>query len=171
MDISQVAAIIHSIADGFEESCAQCLDDNKGIVLEAVREQLYAGLGGGGSFLSPTYDADPFFEEEGQWYHRADDYKKWKYTITPPLKGAMLGLAPRPDEVPNLFINGKFYSEITAVRRGDVLVTDPGNGNGPAIVSKYGDEILNMGPRATEYFTEMYLLPAIGSFFEKCGYR
>lgn len=171
MGIEEVANIIWKISEGFEEACIRCLEDNSGIVLRAVTEQIYSGLDGEGQHLSPTYDDDPFFEEEGVWYHRAQDYKAWKYSITPPVSGTMLGLPPRPDEVPNLYINGKFYSEITAHRKGDVLVVDPGNGDGPSIVAKYGDQILDMGQTAIGYFNTTYMLPAIDSFFKDCGYR
>ena len=171
MSIDEVANIIRKISDGFEEACIRCLEDNSDIVLSAVAEQLYSGQDGDGSHLSPTYDDDPYFEEEGYWYHRAKDYKAWKYSITPPISGTMLGLPPRPDNVPNLYINGKFYSEITAARKGDVLVVDPGAGHGPAIVAKYGDTILNMGPTAMGYFNINFMLPAIDSFFKDCGYR
>lgn len=170
MDLEQVADIIGKIDDGFEEACFQCLCDNSGIVLHSVKEQLYSGLDGEGKHLSPTYDNDPFFEEEGPWFHRAKDYRAWKRIITPPVSGTMLGLPPRPDDVPNLFINGKFYSELSASRRGDALVVDPGNGDGPSIVSKYGDVILDLGPSAVEYFNVSYMLPAIDRFFKECGY-
>ena len=171
MDIVKVVNIIQRIADGFEEACIECLSNNSGIVQLAVTEQMYSGQDGEGQLLTPGYDDDPFFEEEGYWYHRAKDYKAWKRGITPPVAGSMLGLPPRPDNVPNLFINGKFYSEIVAVRKGDVLEVDPGNGHGPAIVAKYGDDILNMGSTAVEYFNEIYMLPAIKNFFKKCGYK
>ncbi len=171
MGIKEVADIIKKIADGFEVACVSCLSRNSGIVILEIQEQLYSGQDGMGDNLSPTYDDDPFFEEKGTWYHRAGDYKKWKHEITPPVPGSMLGLPPRPDEVPNLFINGKFFSEITARMEGDQLTTDPGVGDGPDIVAKYGDEILNMGPSAIEYFNETYMLPAIGEHFQKCGYK
>lgn len=171
MSIEEVSNIIGRIADGFEEACMKCLSDNSDVVLLAVSEQLYSGLDGEGQHLSPTYDNDPYFEEDGYWYHRAKEYKEWKRDITPPIAGTVLGLPPRPEEVPNLWINGKFHSEITAQRKGDALVTDPGNGDGPAIVAKYGDEILNMGPTAIEYFNEEYMIPAIKDFFNDCGYR
>lgn len=171
MGIEEVANIIKRISDGFEEACVRCISDNSDIVLKAVREQLYSGVDGDGRHLSPTYDDDPFFEEEGPWHHRAKDYKAWKRSITPPVSGTMLGLPPRPDDVPNLFIDGKFYSEINATLKGDVLVVDPGNGDGPSIVAKYGDEILDMGYTAIDYFNTTYMLPAIDSFFKDCGYR
>lgn len=170
MDIKRVVEIVGKIADGFEEACIQCLSDNSGVVVLAVQEQLYSGQNGDGALLSPTYDDDPYFNEPGTWYQRAEEYKKWKYTITPPAAGSMLGLPPRPDDIPNLYINGKFFSDITARRSGDVLQVDPGNGDGPTIVAKYGDEILNMGPTAVEYFNTTYMLPAIDKFFKDCGY-
>lgn len=171
MDIQGVYDIIHKIAEGFEENALQCLSDHSGNVVIAVQEQLYSGQNGDGAFLSPTYDDDPYFEEEGPWYHRSGDYKAWKYSITPPVGSVLLGLPPRPDNVPNLFINGRFFSEITATRRGDVLYVDPGCHDGPSIVAKYGDEILNMGPNAVEYFNREYMWPAIERFLNESGYR
>lgn len=171
MGIEEVANVIGQIADGFEEACIKCLDDNSDIVLQAVAEQLYSGLDGEAEYLSPTYDEDPFFEEKGNWYHMAREYKMWKREITPPERSLLLNLPPRPENVPNLFINGRFYSDITATRKGDVLDIDPGSNDGPSIVAKYGDEILNMGPTAIEFFNETYLIPAIDDFFKECGYR
>lgn len=171
MYIGNVAEIIHRIAGGFEENVARCLDENRGVVLQAVKEQLYSGLNGDDDFLYPNYDNDPFFEEEGYWYHRAKAYKEWKKSITPPVAGTMIGLSARPDDVPNLFIDGTFYSEITAQRNGMALVVDPGDGNGPAILRKYGDNILTMGPSARDYFRLYYLIPSIEAFYRNCGYR
>lgn len=171
MDIQGVYDIIHKIVEGFEDNAMQCLSDHSGNVVIAIQEQIYSGQNGEGALLSPTYDADPYFEEEGPWYHRAADYKAWKYEITPPVGSSLLGLPPRPDNVPNLFINGKFFSEITATRRGDMLYVDPGHNDGPSIVAKYGDEILNMGPNAVEYFNREYMWPAIERFYNECGYR
>ncbi len=171
MDVQGVYDIIHKIVAGFDENAMHCLSDHSGNVVVAIQEQIYSGQNGEGNHLSPTYDADPFFEEEGTWYHRAQDYKAWKRIITPPTGSVLLGLPPRPDDVPNLFINGKFFSEITATRKGDMLYVDPGSGDGPSIVAKYGDEILNMGPNAVEYFNREYLLPSIEKFFNECGYR
>ena len=170
MGIEEVAEIIGRIADGLEEALLKCLYDNSGVVLNAITEQLYSGLDGDGKHLSPSYDDDPFFDEPGTWHNRAKDYKAWKYTITPPAVGQMIGLPPRPDNVPNLYIDGKFYSEISIAKSSDGLFLDPGVGNGPAIVAKYGDRILDMGPPAISYFNETYTWPAIETFFKNCGY-
>lgn len=171
MDLQSVRDIIHNIAEGFEENVLQCLDFHSGIIVLAIQEQIYSGQNGEGEHLSPTYDEDPYFEEEGFWYHRARDYQAWKYSITPPAGSTMLGLPPRPDNVPNLFITGKFYSEITVTRRGDMLYVDPGDGDGPSIVAKYGDSLLDIGDSAVEYFNREYMWPSIEKFFNDCGYQ
>ncbi|MCF0219322.1 MAG: hypothetical protein HUK14_06030 [Muribaculaceae bacterium] len=132
---------------------------------------IYSGLDGNDRYLSPTYDSDPYFEEEGVWYHRSGAYKEWKREITPPVGGVMLMLHPRPDNVPNLFINGKFHSEIFGTVHGDTLSFDVReDGNGPDIVSKYGEQLLQLGTTAIGYFNNRYILPHIWKFFEDCGY-
>lgn len=180
MTIAEVAGIIKKIAEGFEDACIRCLADNKSVVYDAVHEQLYSGQDGDGNYLSPTYTEDDYFrnrkrpwmhydDETGKTYIGAEGYREWKHDITPPVAGAMLGLPPRPVDVPNLWIDGTFYRSITVRRQGDSLVVN--SEDGAAIVAKYGDRILNMGPVAVEYFTTTYMLPAIGSFFKECGYK
>lgn len=173
MDISKVADIIHNIAEGFEENCIKCLSDHSGKVVDTIKEQLWSGLDANEQSLSPTYDDDPFFEEKGEWYHRSGDYKAWKRSIN---RQAMtfLELPSRPDNVPNLFIDGTFYSEISATLRGGELLISPGTGNGPEIVAKYKNkngDILNMGPTAIEYFNREYMMPSIDKFFKDCGFQ
>lgn len=150
----------------------QCLDNNSDIVVTAVTEQLRSGLDGDDEYLEPTYDNDPYFDDpKSPWYHRGEKYKEWKKGITPPIVSSMLGLSPRSEEVPNLFITGTFYSTITAYREGDILVVTSDRGDGPAIVKKYGDQILDMGRTAVTYFNEEHMLPAIERFFKNCGYK
>lgn len=160
------------MVDGFEPEIIQCLGDNAVIAEDAVREQMYSGLDGEDKFLSPTYDNDPYFEEKGPWYHKSGAYKQWKLDITPPTTGVMLMLQPRPDNVPNLFINGKFHSEVFATMQGDTLsIQERGDGDGPSIVSKYGEQILQLGPTAIGYFNNTYIIPCIWKFFADCGYN
>lgn len=171
MDIQKVADIIKSISDGFEDACKKCLQAESLLMLDLIREQMYSGVDGDERHLSPTYDDDPFFNEEGFWYHRAASYKAWKMQITPPLAGNLTALPPRPDNVPNLWIDGTFHYDVNAKPTAEGVNIDPGNGNGPAIVAKYGDRLLFPGPTAVEYFNLYKMLPAIGEHFEKCGYK
>ena len=81
MDIQEAYDIIHSIAEGFEENVMQCLESHSDNIVLAIQAQIYSGQDGRGQYLAPTYDDDKFFEEDGPWYHRAEDYKAWKNTI------------------------------------------------------------------------------------------
>lgn len=170
--VEEVFDVIDKIATQFEEQVVLCMVENKHTMVMAVCEQLYSGLDGDGDYLNPNYLNDPFFKEEGFWHNRAEDYQAWKNAITPPMSSSMLGLPPRPDNVPNLFINGKFYSEIYAERRDMELNIDVnGSGDGPSIVSKWGNEILNIGITAIQYFNEEKLIPHLKEFYEQCGYK
>jgi len=46
-----------------------------------------------------------------------------------------------------------------------------GSGDGPSIVSKWGNEILNIGITAVQYFNEEKLIPHLKEFYEQCGYK
>lgn len=159
------------MVDGFEPAVIKCLGENTDITEDAVREQLYSGMDGEDNYLNPSYDSDPYFEEKGPWYHRSAGYKKWKREITPPTAGVMLLLSPRPDNIPNLYINGQFYSDIFATMQGDSLsINVRGEGDAPDIISKYGEQILRLGPTAIEYFNNHFVIPHIREFFADCGY-
>ena len=171
MDIIGVHDIIHKIAEGFEDNALQCLGNHSSDVVDLIQEQIYNGQDGDGEYLSPTYDEDPFFDEPGRWHGRADDYIKWKYEITPPVASPNLCLSPRPIEVPNLFIDGTLFGQISAIMKGTFLEVSPGNGNGPEIKKKYGDRLFMLGEDAVEWFNLEYMWPAIEKFFNDCGYR
>lgn len=170
--VEEVFDIIDKIATQFEEQVIQCLTDNSFYVINVICEQLYSGLDGESEYLNPNYDNDPFFKEEGEWYNRAKDYKAWKLEKTPPERSLHLNLPPRPDNVPNLYIDGTFYSDIFAKRDDMELKIDVrSSGDGPAIVSKWGKEILEMGITAVQYFNEEKLIPHLKEFYEQCGYK
>lgn len=169
--VEEVNDVITMITEGIEEQVVECLDVNRNTVLICICEQLYSGLDGNGDYLNPNYDNDPFFKEEGEWKGRNKDYKAWKNTITPPEKSLYLGLPPRPSKVPNLFIDGTFYSDIFATREDMELNVDvKTQGNGKEIVSKWGEDILKIGNTAIQYFNNEKLLPRLEDFYDECGY-
>lgn len=171
-DFDGLYRVIHSIASGFEEECIKCMDENKNVLIDCIQEQLYSGLDGTEHLLKPTYDNDSYFNEPGPWQDQAERYKHWKERITPPLRGEMLYLPPRPVEVPNLFITGTFYDSIFAQRTDSGLRFETkGFKDGPSIERKYGEQVLGVGDTAKEYFNIMYLCPWLERFFSECGYR
>lgn len=107
-DFDELHRVIHSIASGFEEECIRCMEEHKNVLVDCIQEQLYSGLDGTEHLLNPDYDTDTYFNEPGPWQNRAEQYKRWKERITPPLRSEMLYLPPRPVEVPNLRGFGSF---------------------------------------------------------------
>lgn len=170
--IYEVARVIRNISDGLEKEVMDCMESNKDVVRDCIQEQLYSGEDGTGHLLNPTYDDDPFFNEEGPWKNRAEQYKRWKERITPPVRSHLLNLSPRPVEVPNLFIVGSFYDSITMkTTQSGMMIFSDGFVDGNSIVRKYGDNILSMGAVAREYFILNNLRPWLERFFLQCGYK
>ena len=99
-DFDELHRVIHSIASGFEEECIRCMEEHKNVLVDCIQEQLYSGLDGTEHLLNPDYDTDTYFNEPGPWQNRAEQYKRWKERITPPLRSEILYLPPRPVEVP-----------------------------------------------------------------------
>lgn len=178
MELSEVDRIITKIADGFGRACLDCMHANPVQFKKAVEEQLYSGLDGEGHYLSPDYDNDPFFDrvkwfhwENGKIYHGAAGYKQWKRDITPPKGSELIGLPPRPDNVPNLFIDGTFYDTITARAASDGVEIGTDSETGSEIEGKYGSQIFGMADKSKEWYNRTFMIPAILEFFRNCGYR
>lgn len=170
-DFDKLEHSVHSIVTGFEQTVAECLTQNKFVVEDLIGEQLYSGLDGDTNSLRPSYSDDPFFDIKGRWYHDSDGYIEWKKNITPPIASPRLNLPPRPIDVPNLYITGTFHESIRAtVNGGKVLINTVGFSDGPDIVRKYGDNILNLGMDAREYIVLEMLKPFVGNFFKKYGF-
>ena len=165
-----MAEIINHFATNFEKSIEDCLANNSLVITAMIKEQLYSGMNGKEQYLSPTYDDDPFFEQEGYWYHRNKQYKNFKKMITPPESGTILGLPPRPENIPNLKITGFFYSEINAERMDGGLRINEGEILGSDLVSKYGEEIIMLSPTAIRHFNENYTRQAIEELYRASGY-
>jgi len=166
----EVFDAVKRYVDGFDDKCLECMERNQGVFVHMITEQMYSGLKGDGTYITPSYDDDPFFEEPGMWYHDSEGYKEWKGAITPPISSSLLGLPPRPYDTPNLFINGKFYSEISSVkadRQIEIRVVE--SGDGPSILGKYGEELFDLTGTAVQYFNEEYLIPYLQDFKESCG--
>ena len=167
--IDEVYEVIHKINTGIKRECLACMEDNSNVIESLIREQLYSGMNGKERLLRPDYDNDPYFNEPGPWFHR---YKKWKNDITPPIESEVLFLPPRPVEVPNLYITGKFHDSIQARLSGEVMeIKTIGFNEGPDIEKKYGSEIFELGDTAKKYFSERILRPWLEKFISNSGYR
>lgn len=145
------------------------IQDNGSEFEDYIREQLSVGLDGNENKLTPSYTEDPFFKspEAGNWYNRAESYKKWKQSITPPAP-SYLGYPAREANTPNLIIVGNFYASIKAfnvdggIRIGSQGFTDAGD-----IESKYGSQIYAVSPKARAFFLKYRFKKEFEQFLNK----
>lgn len=126
------------------------LEENEVDLLNRQSKQLLRGLASDGGYLQPYYSEDPYFKSR----ESANRYAEWKKTLTYPRHKE-----DRPTDVPNLYINGKFHSEIEVEFHSDDLQFVGGTATARDIMGKYGEENFGLTDEswsevADEYLTE-----------------
>lgn len=124
--IQRVTALHDALRSG--EIVREVLIDKADYLIERQQTQLWDGKNSSGEDLHPTYLQDPYFESQ----ELARRYMAWKGEITPNTK--------RSPEVPNLYINGKFYNELDVFFNEVDIVFDGATAYAQKIVRKYGRE-------------------------------
>jgi len=115
-----------------EKYLPQMVMDNK--------DNLWDGKTSTGLNITPTYLTDPYFPHTtpGGRVITAKAYMAWKSS-----PGYMQGSSRNP-ETPNLFISGKFYSEISAAVTELGIEFDAETSLGKAIQAKFGNEVIGI---------------------------
>lgn len=102
-------------------------------IIAAQRQQLFEGKDSDGNDMRPYYSED--LKPEG-WFHSKDSamrYAMWKQTgIAYPVQ------AQRNPDAPNLYINGKFHSELQVGFMSDSVGIIPSTPYAAGIMAKYG---------------------------------
>lgn len=83
------------------------VEDHTELLADLQRDQMLEGRGVDGEYIRPYYSENPYFKTP----EAAARYAKWKSIITPNPQ--------RPEDVPNLIINGMFHDSIFAKVSGD----------------------------------------------------
>lgn len=170
--VKEAAKVFGLFAEGFSKVIKDTITDNKDVMEEFIKEQLYSGIDGNDKPLRPTYLTDPYFmsEEAGHWKNKAKNYMMWKKKIRPPRRSSILGIPARDDQTPNLIIRGDFYDSITAIPIGDgISISTQGTSFGEDVERKYGSAILKIGSVGRKHFLEYFIAPALKSYFSKFG--
>lgn len=104
-----------------------------GDIMELQRQQLFAGLASNGQDIRPYYSED--LKPSG-FFHSVESagrYAAWKKDgISYPYS------ANRNPDAPNLYINGRFHSELGVEFGGDSVAVVGQTGYAKGIVAKYG---------------------------------
>ena len=109
-------------------------------IADLQREQMAEGKGVDGEDLRPLYSED--LRQRGGWFlsgESAARYAAWKESLGNPYQAG-----ERNPDAPNLYINGKFYSEIGVQFGIDAAVIVPLTPLASQVMAKYGRQI-NLG--------------------------
>lgn len=120
------------------------------ILLELQRDQMYAGLDARGQHIAPRYSQDPWFKSR----ESAARYAAWKARLNQRRPAPYLPL--RPEDVPNLIINGRLIYDRLRLRVGPVsLAVDlPGFD----VERKFGP-VLGFSPVVLDHYRRTYFWP------------
>lgn len=113
---------------------------NEAEILDLQREQMASGKSVDGEDLRPLYSED--LRQRGGWFlsgESAARYAAWKQDIGNPYEAG-----GRNPDAPNLYINGKFYSEIGVQFGTEAAVIVPLTPFASQVMAKYGRQI-NLG--------------------------
>lgn len=130
------------------------IDDNKEKIVDLQKEQLLEGMGADGQYIRPFYSENPYFKSLGA----AMRYAKWKQVISPNPK--------RPEDVPNLFINGYLHNSLFVDIQGQTVDIDS--------TVPFADEVFSVHKNAIgldesnrKVFAETVTLPEFAKVFEQ----
>lgn len=117
-------------------------------ILDLQRQQLFEGKASSGEDLRPYYSED--IKPKG-WFHSVESagrYAAWKESgISYPYS------AQRNPDAPNLYVDGKFHSEIGVQFGADAVGVVPETNYAKTIMTKYGLRSFGlMGQKWTELF-------------------
>lgn len=120
------------------------------VLLELQRDQMYAGLDARGRYISPRYSQDPWFKSR----ESAARYAAWKASLHQRRPASYL--PPRPEDVPNLIINGRLIYDNLLLRVGPLAmrVDLPGFD----VEAKFGP-VLGFSPVVLDYYRRTYFWP------------
>lgn len=116
---------------------AELLSQREEELLERQKDQLASGLDSDGRNLQPFYSEDlkpgGFFKTQSA----AERYKNWKRSIATPVFYQQL---PRMADAPNLYVNGRFWSELTVTISESLIEFKGDTAYAEGIIDKYGLE-------------------------------
>lgn len=101
-------------------------------IMELQQYQLFSGKSSSGEDIRPLYSED--LKPTGYFRSRetAKNYSAWKQIIPYPYQ------VDRNPDAPNLYINGRFHSELTVEFGSDAVGVVPATSYAQGIVAKYG---------------------------------
>lgn len=120
-------------------------------IMDRQYEQLFEGKTATGDDIRPYYSEDL---QPGGYFKSKDSakrYVEWKLSLSYPIQ------VTRNSDAPNLFVNGKFHSELGVIFGPDIMTIVGKTGYAQNIVTKYGLAQFGISPERW------------ADIFENCG--
>ena len=163
-----------SYADGFNNEINKAVKENVDIIRELQLDQFASGLDNIGKPLYPNYDNDPYFAEKASRMNArqkvkttaktlSDAYKKWKWDIRP--QAQLVPFPQRSISMPNLYINGTFWSTVyaKAVKDGWEI---GGTWEATSEMEAKYRTLFGLSPESKNYFINNILIPALNNYMK-----
>ena len=148
--LAMMAAAAHQLDKQMQDGSLLrgVLRQHEADIMEQQHIQLLEGKASDGNDLRPYYTED--LQPHGYFKSQqsASNYMAWKETLNYPYS------VERNSDAPNLYINGRFYSEMEVKFEADSLMIAPSSGYAAQIMSKYG--LHNFGLSALKWQVMMY---------------
>lgn len=132
--LNDLLAKVKDVESGLStgESIGDVLLYHNNDIMELQKQQLFAGKSSSGEDIRPLYSED--LKPGGYFRSKetAKNYAAWKQIIPYPYE------VDRNPDAPNLYINGRFHSELTVEFNADSVAVVPATTYAQGIVAKYG---------------------------------
>lgn len=125
---------VQTVDDGMQtgEFVRNAIINHSDDIMELQRRQLFSGLASNGQEIRPYYSED--LKPSGYFRSKqtAANYSAWKQELDYPYT------AKRNPDAPNLYINGKFHSELDVAFNPDTVEIYGSTSYAQKIIAKYG---------------------------------
>lgn len=151
--LQEKADALRDFKDKKEIYISEILNSLRAELLDAQRRQLFQGQASSGENIRPLYSEDL---KPGGYFKSAESaarYASWKaaYVPYPNNEGFLCDI-----DVPNLFITGKFHSELDVSVSPTIILFDGASSYANEIIAKYGLETFGLSWEHWHEFFEEY---------------
>lgn len=144
--ISVLAYNMRTTLNGLKEETRKVVEGEHDAIMAMQRQQLIDGLTSEGKPITPSYSQDPYLKNP-------QGYIAWKSRLPIPQS------TRRNDDTPNLYINGRFHSELDVTFKEDGFAVVPSTPYAAKIVSKYGLDTFGLDGENKDMLIRERILP------------
>lgn len=146
--LDEIKARVEKARDGLQTYLVRfVLEEHTADILELQSKQLLQGKASSGEDIRPYYSEDLKPSGYFRTVESAQRYSVWKEGLNYPYS------AQRNPDAPNLYINGKFHSELDVFFDRDSVAVTGGSFYAQNIISKYGVQTFGL---MQEYWNEIF---------------